>query len=775
MKKLLKLSFLLSCILISSFGYAQEKEKEKPKVALVLSGGGALGIAHIPLLQELDSLGIVPDLIVGTSMGTIVGALYSIGYSGNQIAEIARTADWATLFGGKISVNDVSNEEKSEFERYSIGIEVIDKKPKPILAIINDQNLREFFQTLTYPVYNVNSFDDYAIPLRAMATDIVNGKQVILDEGSLAIAMRSSMSIPGVFAPVEYKNTLLVDGGVLNNFAVDVAIDWGADFIIGSEVSGGLQTKEQLNSLPNLMFQTGMLSSSLLDAAHEKECDILVNHVPNLTFTAGDFDKSELIYDEGKIATQANIPELVALAAMLKPYKQRAHTLPEVPKVVVFDTIVYKGISEENLRLVQARSGLKVKEDFTLAEGVNHVNKILGTNLFKSISTTQILNGDETTLEISAVEKTHNQVKLAAHFDNTRGVGILLNYTGRNILGASSRFLVTLDVAQEPKFKVQYQKILGTNKDWWFRSEVFGEDLKQDVYMEGNAVDEMKFKYLQFDNQINRNINMLKSYAGIGLEYEHTSLKPDADPAVVNNVLNLEDYKFNTTEIYGQFVYNSLNEVFFPTEGANLTVKLGRSLTSQVDVNFYDTSLDTDQTGHVNDFTQLRLNYQYIKSFNTKMSLILGAKIGFTFLDEMSGDDLSFQKYGYGANYYLGGDFKRPRDNDFVFSGLLENELPATQFMGVNVAFQYEFINNLYLTPHFNIGSVGFGNFNDYAEDAFSPNGEWDDNLDPSSLVSAGGKLSYNSIIGPIDLDFTWVNSTDKFRVFFGIGIPIGR
>ncbi|MDW5288925.1 patatin-like phospholipase family protein [Formosa sp. PL04] len=775
MKKLLKLSFLLSCILLSNVAQAQEDAKEKPKVALVLSGGGALGIAHIPLLQKLDSLGIVPDLVVGTSMGTIVGALYSIGYSGNQIAEIAETADWVTLFGGKVSVNDVSNEEKSEFERFSVGFEVIDKKPKPVLAILNDQNLREFFQTITYPVYNVNSFDDYAIPFRAMATDIVFGKQVILDEGSLAIAMRSSMSIPGVFAPVEYKNTLLVDGGVLNNFAVDVAIDWGADFIIGSEVSGGLQTKEQLNSLPNLMFQTGMLSSSLLDAAHEKECDILVNHVPNLTFSAGDFDKSTLIYDEGKIATEASVGQLVDLAKMLKPYKQRAHALPEVPKSVIFDTIVYKGISKENLRLVEARSGLKVKEDYTIVEGENHVNKILGTNLFKSISATQILDGDDTTLEISAIEKSHNQVKLAAHFDNTRGVGILLNYTGRNILGASSRFLVTLDVAQEPKFKVQYQKIFGNNKDWWFRSEVFGENLNQDVIIKGNSIDEMKFRYLQFDNQINRNINTLKSYAGIGLEYEHTSLKPDADPAVVNNVLNLVDYKFNTIEIYGQFVYNSLNEVFFPSEGANLEVKLGRALTNDMEVNYYDTSLDTDESGHITDFTQFRLNYQYIKSLNKKMSLILGAKIGFTFLDKSSGDDLSFQEYGYGANYYLGGDFKRPRDNDFVFSGLLENELPASQFMGVNIAFQYEFINNLYLTPHFNVGSVGFGDFNDYAEDAFSPSGEWDDNLDPSSLVSAGGKLSYNSIIGPIDLDFTWVNSTDKFRVFFAIGIPIGR
>ncbi|WP_141675445.1 patatin-like phospholipase family protein [Formosa haliotis] len=99
-----------------------------------------------------------------------------------------------------------------------------------MLAILNDQNLREFFTVLTFPVYNLNNFDDFPIPFRAMATDIVNGKQVVLDHGSLVTAMRASMSIPGVFKPVDYKNTLLVDGGVLNNFPVDVAKEMGADF-----------------------------------------------------------------------------------------------------------------------------------------------------------------------------------------------------------------------------------------------------------------------------------------------------------------------------------------------------------------------------------------------------------------------------------------------------------------------------------------------------------------------------------------------------------------
>ncbi|MBP1838316.1 patatin-like phospholipase family protein [Formosa algae] len=773
MNNLNKFFILLSCILLPILGNAQDKDK--PKVALVLSGGGALGIAHIPTLQKLDSLGIVPDLIIGTSMGSIVGALYSIGYTGDEIAELSKTTDWDALFGGKVSINSVSNEEKSEFGRYSLGFEVIDKKPKPVLAILNDQNLREFFSVITFPVYNVTDFDKFPIPFRAMATDIVNGKQVVISKGSLTSAMRASMSIPGVFKPVEYENTLLVDGGVLNNFPVDIAQQLGADFIIGSEVSGGLQPKEKLSNLETLLLQTGMLSSNLLSEKNKQACDILIDNVPNLKFTPGDFDKSEMIYEQGKKAVLDNEDKFKALADMLKPYKQRKHEKPEIQEYTILDTIVYKGISKNNLRLVQCRSGLEEKKEYSIDQARTHINRILGTNLFSAIYANPILDKDYNGLEITVKEKAHNQVKVAAHFDDYRGVGLIFNYTGRNIIGASSRILTTLDIAEQPKFKIQYQKIFGKNKDFWFRSEIFGEKLDQDVIVSGETVDEMNYKYLQFDNEINRNIHTLNSYAGLGIDYQSTVLKPEADPDILNNVFNLVNYKYRTLEVYGQYTYNTLNEVFIPTKGLNIEAKIGRTIANDVEASFYDRSLSSNQSGRTNGFTKFRFHLKNVETFRDNLSLILGANIGFTFLDKLEANDISFLELGYGANYYLGGNLQRPRKDDFVFYGLLEDELPVTQFISANVALQYQFLKKLYLTPHFDIASVGFSTFNNYTEDAFKPKGEWKDNIETSELISLGTKLTYNSMIGPIGLDFTWVNSTDKFRVFFGIGIPLGR
>ena len=260
MKNTFRLLFIFFTFVVSTQVFAQDK---KPKVALVLSGGGAKGIAHIRVLQALDSLGIVPDLIIGTSMGSVVGGLYAMGYSGDSIANIANNTNWDNLLTGDIPLNKVSTEEKSEFKKYLVELDVVNWSPKLNSSLLRDQNLREFLSLLTFPVYNINNFDDLSIPFRAMTTDIVNGKEVILDKGSLSLAMRASMSVPSIFQPVVYENTLLVDGGILNNFPTDVAKRMGADIIIGSTVGVGMLPKNKLDNMSSLLVQSSMLSSNL--------------------------------------------------------------------------------------------------------------------------------------------------------------------------------------------------------------------------------------------------------------------------------------------------------------------------------------------------------------------------------------------------------------------------------------------------------------------------------------------------------------------------------
>ena len=773
MKKYLKLISIIFVLFCVQNLFAQQEAK--PKVALVLSGGGALGIAHIPTLQVLDSLGIVPDIVIGTSMGSIVGALYSMGYSGDSIAEISKNTNWEELFGSKVSIKAVSNEEKSEFNKYLVEIKIANGKTRSKSSIINDQNLRLFFNELTVPVYDLNNFDELPIPFRAVATDIVNGKEIVLDKGSLSFAMRSSMSIPAVFDPMPYKDVLLVDGGVLNNFPTDVAKAWGADIIIGSDVGGGMEPKEKLNNPVSVVFQTGMLASNLKNSANRALCDVLIDHTIHLTHSTGDFSKNKEIFNEGRLATYGKLSDLVLLADKLKMFPQKKPKLRKVPELFQFDTISYNGISEKNMDMFKARVNLEPNKNYTKPELKKAIENAFGTNLFMATSFYPFREGDKIGLSISAKEKSAHLFKGSLHFDDYRGIGLDLNYTGRNIVGKSSRIILNFDIAEGFRYRTQYQKNFGKRKNWWFRSEFYGQNLEQQTYISGNFADDIKYKYHQFDNQFNKNIDAFKSYVGIGLNYEWSTLSPKRNPAVNDNVFNLESYDFTTLDVYAHYVYNSLDQGFYATRGSYFQTRISRSLFNEMDAKSLDEDLRPSASGSVNGFSKLTFDFEKRLLINDKMTAIFGLTAGYTFLDEQGSEDHSYTQYGYAAKYFLGGNIVRPRKDDFVLPGLKEDELPVTQFSMIDVAVQINPYRKIYLTPHLNVASVGFGNFGDYVDDVFSPDGDWDNLIETSLLTTAGIRASYNSILGPVEFDFTWVNNVSKVRVFFGVGLFLNR
>ncbi len=720
MKKFLLLFIFSIFTIIPQFVYSQNK---KPKVVLVLSGGGAKGLAHIATLQALDSLGIVPDLVIGTSMGSIVGGLYSMGYSGDSIASIANKINWAEVLGGRTALKDVIVEEKAQFGKYLADFDLVKGKPKVNSAVLNDQKLRELLSLLTYPVFKINDFDELSIPFRAMTTDIVNGKEVVLSKGSLSLAMRASMSIPAVFRPVPYNNTLLVDGGIMNNFPVDVAVEMGADFIIGSDVGGGMASKDKLDNIITLLFQSSMLMSNLKNPENQKLCDILINHYPNLTYSTGDFEKSKIMYEEGKIATEENIDKLVELADLLKGFNQRKHELPKVKNAFVLDTVIYSGISEGNIDLVRARANIKVNTELTTQEIINGINRAMGTTRFNQITYNGWLKDDKIGLQLNGFEHSNHQLRGSLHYDTYRGVGLIANYTGRNILGKSSRFFVSLDIAEQPKFRVQYQKNFGEQKKLWWRSDALFESLKQNVFIAGEVADRVNYNYFLFDNQINKNIDPFNSFVGIGLNYELTKLTPTIDPELNDNVKSLSSYLFNNLELYAHYVYNNMNSVFYPTTGTSFKGSIGRSFLSKIDLKYYkEAGIGKEENiKKTNGYTKATIEFEKRIPFKSKITGIVSANGNFIFADKLKNDDISFSNYGISQKYFLGGNVPNQRKNSYLFPGLHEDELYVSQLMRLNLAVQFNPLKKIYLTPHFDIASVGFKNFNDNYKNAFSP------------------------------------------------------
>lgn len=767
MQKRLICSFLMVSFLSFQFMFAQQK---KPKVALVLSGGGAKGIAHVPLLQTLDSLGIVPDLIVGTSMGSAVGGLYAIGYSGDSIAKIAQEANWDLILSGETSLTDVEVAEKSEYRRYTVNLDIVKGQPKIKNALIKDQNLREFLTSLVYPVYKIDKFDDYYIPFRAVTTDLVHGKEVVLDSGSLSTAIRASISIPGVFEPVKHNGTLLVDGGVVNNFPTDVAKQLGADIIIGSDVGEGLLPEEKLDNLPAILFQTSMLTSSLKVDSNRELCRVLITHNEHLTYSTQDFVKAKEIYEQGRIGTNQSRKDLEELAEYLQQFESTPREKNFADKVS-FDALDYKGISKNNLDFIKARMDLETGVDYSIEELKEAVDRAMGTEIFEQMTFRATGNSNYTKVEFTGIEKANNQIGGSIHYDTYQGVGLVLNYTGRNILGKASRLLVGIDIAEQPKLRVQYQKHFGTKRMQWLNLQFFTENLKQNFYDNGLRGELLKTRYLQAYAQINSNINPLKDYFGLDVSHNYQSAEPIVNPDVNNNVYDLRNAQYESFNVSAYYIRNTFNKVFFPTRGTYLIARVSRSLHNDMDVEFQQNT-DLNAKGSTNNITRFTIDAEKRFALNQD-TFILRGTVGLTFEDQLNQNQFEYFNYGQLNFYQLGGQLPPNKRYAYTFKGLANGDLLTSQFARVFAGYQLSPFRKFYATPYFDGAVVGFDDVNEFFENIFKANNNWQEAAETSFVYSLGTTFSYNSLLGPVNLDLAYVSARAGLEVYFGVGLNI--
>ncbi len=305
--------FFFFCLIIPSFA------EQRPKIGLVLDGGGALGLAHISILKMLDRNQIPVDYVVGTSMGGIIGALYSMGYSGDEIQKIAEDMDW------KYFLSDIPQRsiqpyfQKKLSGKYQLDLRADGFIPVPPSGLIYGQKMNLFFSSLTTPYEHLDDFDELPIPFRCIAVDLISGKEIVLKTGSISKAMRATMSIPSLFSPVEWDDYLLIDGGLLNNLPVDVAKVMGADIVIAVDIKKPLLKREELESAFGVLEQSIKIVELNQTADKARQADFIIN--PDLrTYSMFDFffkDKLRGIVEAGNEAAEKSWP---ALKEMLEKY-----------------------------------------------------------------------------------------------------------------------------------------------------------------------------------------------------------------------------------------------------------------------------------------------------------------------------------------------------------------------------------------------------------------------------------------------------------------------
>lgn len=290
MKRLLIISIIL--IFIGPIILCAGK-RDRPSVGLVLSGGGAKGMAHIGVLKMLDSLQIPVDYIAGTSMGGIVGALYAIGYKGTEIELIALSLDWQELFSDSPPRKYLSYLEKEDDSRFQFNLGLKGFTPVTPSGFIQGQKISLQLSSMTLSSEYLKNFDDFFIPFRCVAADLISGKEVVLKQGSIAKAMRATMSIPTIFAPVEWGDSLLIDGGALNNLPVDVVRSMGAEFVIAVDVGDFHKDRKKLKSMINVLKQTFNLPLQERIHKHQQMSNLLITPKTEI-FSSSNFSKKAI-------------------------------------------------------------------------------------------------------------------------------------------------------------------------------------------------------------------------------------------------------------------------------------------------------------------------------------------------------------------------------------------------------------------------------------------------------------------------------------------------
>ena len=354
---------------VAAHAQADPAAQQRPRIGLVLSGGGARGLAHVGVLKVLERERIPVDVVVGTSMGAIIGGLYASGMRAGELEAELTKLNWDSVFAVRVDRQQLSQRRKEEDFDISPVIEIglHEGELRVPLGALSGRGLETLLRRFTLPVRNIIDFDKLPIPFRALATDMESGQTVVLSFGDLALALRSSMSVPGVFAPTDVDGRILGDGGLVNNLPVDVARAMGVDVVIAVNVGTPLAGRDTLGSAAGL---TSQMINILTEQNVQRSLasltpqDVLL--VPALgELSSGDFNKTRELIHRGEAGAEGVLARLQALAATPEAYAQwRAGQARPAPPDTTLAFVHFEGTTVTNPKRFEAQLESTVGKPF---------------------------------------------------------------------------------------------------------------------------------------------------------------------------------------------------------------------------------------------------------------------------------------------------------------------------------------------------------------------------------------------------------------------------
>lgn len=766
MKRVIPIITLLLA-LSPCMGFKAEAQQQpvRPKIGLVLSGGGAKGAAHIGVLQVLEEYGIRPDCIVGTSMGAIIGGLYAIGYSASEIDSLISCQNWDFIMSDDIPREASTFEKKQEDARYLVRVPFstgIYGKSQPVremdivgpipmeepykpgaidripFGFINGQNIYNLFKSLSVGYQDSTDFNKMPIPFACVAVDLVTRQEVVFRNGYFVDAIRASMAIPGVFSPVNIGNMVLIDGGAKNNFPVDVARSIGADIVIGVKL--GRPDERRSNEVNNF----GDMFNSIYEMyAHEKydaaiaDTDILI--MPAVKgFGTMDFDSASIsaLIRNGREAALEKSGELRKLKSYIDECREDMDDRLIGPRYVrvgrhkavhldrdtiTLGRVAYEGIEGPAARMLLDKSQLVSGARLSGRDIEREIRRFYNTAAFKSV--TYSLLGEQEPYDMKIVfEQGHNsELGLGFRVDTEEAAVVQLGVGINKHALYGSSFALSGKMSVNPKVSLTYT--YSSNSNWRFN---FDYDFRySDPRLLRNTTETISF----FSNKvrINASTQRLRSlYFELGAEamtFNYSRLA--ADEASVQSY-DWDAKRKNFAGAYGLINFNTLNDSYFATRG----------LYAGAGVNYY-MDLIPDQSG----FVAFNFHYSQAVGMGSHITLtpslrnrtILGSDVPLAFMNVMGGA--------------IEG---RYMDQQMPFAGFNF----AQSFRKILTSAEIEARINL-TGRHYLTGTAAYAIDGDGTEDMFE---------DPGIIGAKAGYV-YRSSVGPLGVYLNW--SSMNHRVGF--------
>ncbi len=703
-----------------------ERNSRRPKVGLVLSGGGAKGIAHVGVLKVLEEAGLKIDFIGGTSMGSIVGGLYAIGYSADSLEKIVMTRDWEKLLSDNISRRDLSIEEKPDHDRFFVSFPLQERKVKLPAGLITGQNIENEFALLCTHINSIRDFHQFQIPYLCVGVDVNTGEEMVFRQGYLPSCMRASMAIPSVFTPMVIDGKYYVDGGVINNFPADHVKAMGADILIGVDVGFKPKTAEDEMNLLGVIEQTVFMASQARREENAELCDIIIK--PDISgYSTSSFSSGDSLIARGYKTAREYYDIFKSLADSLNAIENIPFEKPSFEPVdsLIIREILVDGIENVSGRLLTGKLNLNVLDKVTPSQISEAISQLYSSLFFEKVTyelepMSDELLGDGIRLKVKVSERTGGQLRVGLNYNNTYKASITLNATFRNLLLHGSKTSLNLALGENPYLIGKFEK----NNGWkpGFVVELGGQDFDLNLYDDVSRYAVLDYTDIFSRIYLQSIINNNYSFGGGG-EFERIVLNQKVGTPIMSQQIN---HYYNLIA----FIHlDTWDNRFFPSKGLRLEV-----------------------------------DYKFIKPpsakpdwfirFNLEKAVGMGRK--FTLIPRFYGGSTSADSSMRVYHLYLGGLNKTTRKGLMPFVGLDFMEKSGRNILAAGIDLQYNFWRSNYLIFRANGANTSYS-----PEDMF---------LFENVFSGFGLTLGNLSLIGPIELTLMRPNYRKELIFYVNIG-----